>query len=207
MTRFSIDHLAVSALSLAEGVEAVEAALGVTLQPGGEHPLMGTHNRLLGLGPEYLEVIAVNPAAPAPPHPRWFDLDHFDGAPRLTNWIANCDDLDAALRAAPQGSGTPLSLSRGDLRWRMAVPASGKLPFDDAAPALIAWEGSAHPAARLPDSGLRLTALTLRHPQAEALSALLSPLMPDPRIRFVTAPRKGMEARFQGPNGEKVLQG
>jgi hypothetical protein len=207
MTRLAIDHLAVSALSLADGVEAVEATLGVVLQPGGEHPVMGTHNRLLGLGPEYLEVIAVNPTAAAPAHPRWFDLDQFDGAPRLTNWIARCDDLDAALAAAPQGSGTPLSLSRGDLRWRMAVPASGTLPFDDAAPALIAWEGTAHPATRLPDSGLRLTALTLRHPNAKALSALLSPLLHDPRIRFETAPQKGMEARFQGPNGEKVLQG
>jgi hypothetical protein len=35
------------AASLPEGVAWCEATLGVTPGPGGEHPLMGTHNRLL----------------------------------------------------------------------------------------------------------------------------------------------------------------
>ena len=39
-----------------------EGALGATPAPGGHHPLMGTHNQLLSLGPgEYLEVIAIDP--------------------------------------------------------------------------------------------------------------------------------------------------
>jgi hypothetical protein len=64
----SFDHLAIGAETLDEGVEAVEAALGVPLAPGGGHPAMGTHNRLLSLGPgEYLEVIAIDPDAPARP--------------------------------------------------------------------------------------------------------------------------------------------
>ncbi|MGB4827632.1 MAG: VOC family protein, partial [Paracoccaceae bacterium] len=50
------DHLAVSALALDEGVAAVEAALAVRLQGGGQHPHMATRNRLLGLGDLYLEV-------------------------------------------------------------------------------------------------------------------------------------------------------
>ena len=58
----------------------------------------------LGAG-EYMEVIAVNPAAPPPGRPRWFDLDRFTGAPRITNWILRCDDLDAALSLAPPGTG------------------------------------------------------------------------------------------------------
>ena len=49
--QLELDHLAVSAASLAEGAAAVEAVLGVTLAPGGVHPHMGTHNRLLSLGP------------------------------------------------------------------------------------------------------------------------------------------------------------
>ena len=35
----------------------------------------------------YLEVIAIDPEAPSPAYPRWFDLDRFSGTPRLTNWI------------------------------------------------------------------------------------------------------------------------
>ena len=61
---------------------------------------MATHNRLLGLGDLYLEVIAADPSAPRPAWPRWFDLDRFTGAPRLTNWICACDDLEAAVAAA-----------------------------------------------------------------------------------------------------------
>jgi hypothetical protein len=119
-------------------------------------------------GPEeYFELIAIEPGAPGPAQPRWFDLDNFAGPTRATTWICRCDDLDAALAAAPPGTGTPWALERGDLRWRMAVPADGKLPFDGLFPALIEWEGTAHPAPRLPDRGVRLTALELHSPDAE----------------------------------------
>ena len=63
-----IDHLVVLASSLDEGAQWCEAVLGVTPGPGGEHALMGTHNRLLSLAspayPQaYLELIAINPGA------------------------------------------------------------------------------------------------------------------------------------------------
>lgn len=97
-----LDHVAIAATDLAEGTAAVEAALGLSMGPGGAHPLMATHNRLLGLGDSYLEVIAPDPAAPRPPFPRWFDLDRFEGRPRPSNWILRCADLDAALRFCPR---------------------------------------------------------------------------------------------------------
>ena len=56
-----LDHIAVAATDLAAGAQAVEAKLGLTLQHGGQHPHMGTHNRLMSLGPDYLEVIAIDP--------------------------------------------------------------------------------------------------------------------------------------------------
>ena len=60
-----IDHLTITAPSLERGAAFVAEALGVALQPGGEHPRMGTHNQLLRLGDDcYLEVIAANPVAP-----------------------------------------------------------------------------------------------------------------------------------------------
>ena len=77
-----LDHLAVSAADLAVGTARIEDLFGVRLAPGGKHPDMGTHNRLLSLGPGlYLEVIAIDAAAPPPDRPRWFDLDNFDGPP------------------------------------------------------------------------------------------------------------------------------
>jgi hypothetical protein len=200
-----LDHLAVSAGSLAEGVDVVEQALGVTLAPGGVHPLMSTHNRLLGLGDLYLEVIAIDPLAPAPPHPRWFDLDHFSGRPRLTNWILACDGLDAALATLPQGTGLPVDLARGDLRWRMAVPTDGLLPFDNAHPALIQWQGAAHPAQRLSDLGVRLELLEIATPDAAALTSALGQFA-DARIKITQGPEKSMRAQFTTPHGPRVLE-
>ncbi|MBU9696903.1 VOC family protein [Rhodobacteraceae bacterium HSP-20] len=199
-----LDHLAVSCTGLAEGVAAVEAALGLPLAAGGQHPHMATHNRLLSLGPDlYLEVIAADPSQPRPAWPRWFDLDRFSGPPRLTNWICRTGDLDAELAQSPAGTGTPVALQRGDFRWRMAVPASGILPFDNRFPALIQWEGTAHPAPRLPDHGARLTALHITHPQPDALRAALSRLS-DPRVH-VTAGPPALRATITTPQGERVL--
>jgi hypothetical protein len=200
----TFDHLAVSAETLEEGVAAVEAALGVALAGGGQHPHMSTHNRLIGLGDLYLEVIAADPAAPKPDWPRWFDLDNFAGRPRLTNWIARCDDLVAEVAQAPVGVGVPVSLQRGDYRWQMAVPADGKLPFDGCFPALIQWEGALHPARALPESGLRLTRLEIAHPQADSLRAALN--LHDPRVEIVAGQSKELRASFATPHGVRVIQ-
>lgn len=201
----SLDHLAVSAETLDAGTAHVEAALGVRLQDGGKHPLMGTHNRLLGLADGlYLEVIAIDPAAPAPQRARWFGLDTFSGNPRLTNWIARTDDLAKAVAASPPDAGTPIALSRGDLRWQMAVPDDGVLPFGGSFPALIEWGGDAHPAARLTPSGCTLKRFELSHPDAEALRDTLAPLLDDDRVRIVEG-EPLMCAELVTPHGPRTL--
>ena len=200
-----LDHVAVSGEDLAAAAAHVEGALGVALAPGGQHAVFHTHNRLLGLADGlYLEAIAVDQQAPAPDRPRWFDLDRFAGPPRLTNWICRCDDLDATLSALPGGFGRPVALQRGDLRWRMAVPATGVLPFDNCAPALIEWQTDTHPASRLPASGCRLTALSVRHPEAAALAQLLRPHIADPRLSF-EAGAPALVARVETPDGPREL--
>ena len=200
-----LDHLALSAITLGEGVAHAEAALGVALAPGGQHPHMATHNRLLGLGDIYLEVIAADPSAPAPAWPRWFDLDRFSGPPRLTSWIAACDDLEAELALGPDGLGLPVALSRGDLRWKMAVPPDGRLPFDDAFPALIQWQGSVHPVQRLPDAGVRLLRLEIAHPNAAALRRALAGRLDDARVVIVEGAAKALQASFSTPAGTRRL--
>lgn len=200
----ALDHIAVSAETLEEGAAWVEMALGVPLAGGGKHSHMGTHNRLLSLGDLYLEVIAIDPEAPKPAWPRWFGLDHFRGPPRLTNWICRTEDLDAALAAAPAGTGNATDLHRGDYRWRFAVPPSGRLPFDDCFPALLQWQGDLHPAKSLRDHGIRLTRLGITHPQAPALQAALTGLT-DPRVVVELGPYRSLRAAFQTPHGPRVL--
>jgi hypothetical protein len=202
----TLDHIAVSTTALETGAAEVEAALRLPLAPGGQHAAMGTWNRLLSLGPEeYFELIAIEPGAPGPAQPRWFDLDNFTGATRTTTWICRCADLDAALAAAPPNTGVPWALERGELRWRMAVPTDGKLPFGGLFPALIQWDGPVHPAPRLPDHGVRLKALELRSPEAEALEAALAPLISDPRISVREAEIVRLRAILDTPSGEVVL--
>jgi hypothetical protein len=199
-----LDHIAISAATLDEGADWVAMALGVPLAGGGKHPHMGTHNRLLSLGDLYLEVIAIDPEAPKPGHPRWFSLDAFRGPPRLTNWICRTPDLDAALGKAPAGTGTATDLSRGDYRWRFAVPGTGRLPFDDCHPALIQWQGDLHPANALRDHGIRLTGLQITHPEAPALRAALQGLA-DPRVTVELGPYHGLRASFDTPHGPRTL--
>jgi hypothetical protein len=71
----ALDHLVVAARTLDAGVAWCEATLGIVPGPGGRHPLMGTHTRLLSIATPafaraYLEIIAIDAQAPAPAH-RW----------------------------------------------------------------------------------------------------------------------------------------
>ncbi|KAG1647634.1 L-methionine sulfoximine/L-methionine sulfone acetyltransferase [Nymphon striatum] len=192
MNQFRLDHIAVSAETLPEGKAYVEEALGVELATRGEHPHMATHNHLLSLGAEeYFEVIAINPNAPSPSHPRWFNIDNFSGPPRLTNWILATDDLEHALSQLPNGFGTPVDLERGDFRWTMAVPEDGILPWGGWGPALIQWHGDLHPAPLLPDQHTRLRSLsdmtTIRAAlptDAQAICEILNPIIANTTITF-----------------------
>lgn len=202
-----IDHIVLGARTLEEGAAFVERVLGATCQPGGRHDGAGTHNLLLGLGPDaYLEVIAVDPGQPEPAHPRLFGLDDpatrlmLDAEPRLLSWVARTATLDAVMaRLGPRG-GTIRDMQRGDLHWRMAIPpAQG----DAAAliPALIEWKGE-RAGKRLKDSHLRLTGLEAEFGDAPRLQQALAErgLAEVLRVRHGSHPR--LIARIAGP-GDK----
>ena len=199
-----LDHLAVACLSLEEGRAYVEDALGITLQPGGKHKHFGTHNLLLALEEGlYLEVIAIDPEAPNPDYPRWFDLDRFKGAPRVSNWICRTNAMSRVLHSHPE-AGSPVALERGDLRWQMAVPEHGILPYDGAFPALIEWQGEAHPSQRLVPTGCRLDRLIVRHPDAAQLGSDLALVLDDSRVSFETGELE-LRAEIMTPRGLRIL--
>lgn len=178
----NIDHLVVAADTLEQGVQWCEATLGVTPGPGGQHPLMGTHNRLLRISTEsfpraYLEIIAIDPAAPPPGRRRWFDLDDVvvkqkvRQQPRLVHFVARISDAQSALQGLQQigiDRGELLAAQRstanGLLSWRITVRPDGQRLFYGGLPTLIEWD-STHPADTLPDAGVALQSLHVSYPR------------------------------------------
>ena len=219
------DHLVVLAPDLARGAAWCERTLGVAPAMGGEHPLMGTHNRLLNISSDahpraYLEIIAINPGAtPAIPAGarRWFDMD--DAAlraqvarqgPQLIHWVASVPDLagrHAALAALGLESGAIVTASRptplGLLQWQITVREDGQRLLGGCLPTLIQW-GERHPCYSLPDSGVRLQSLRLAHPEsgllARACAAAGLEALP---VSHAAAPR--IEAALATPRGPVIL--
>ncbi|EBA09904.1 VOC family protein [Sagittula stellata] len=204
MVTLTLDHIAVLGETLAEAIAHVEGALGLPMSSGGVHPRFGTHNQLVGLDPElYIEAIAIDPSASAPPDARWFGLDEFAGEARLDKWICAVSDIHAAIAALPM-AGRAVELSRGKLSWTMAVPEDGRLPFDGLFPALIQWHSAVPPGRSLPASGAALTELTVTHPDAAALSDLLAPYLDAPQVRFQHGPA-GLAAAIRQADADIVL--
>ncbi|MHA6344105.1 VOC family protein [Roseivivax sp. CAU 1761] len=202
----ALDHLAVLGETLEEAAAHVEAALGLPMLPGGKHPHYGTHNRLLGLGDGlFLEAIACDPAAPPPERARWFGLDSFRGPARLDKWICRVADLDEALEELPM-AGRPVELSRGALRWRMAVPPDGALPWDGLFPALIEWLSPVPPGNVLTPSGWHLKELIVAHPRAMEMAELLRPHLDARRVCFVDEPVPALRAEFGSGDHRRILQ-
>lgn len=185
----ALDHIVVAAPSLAEGVAHVRDATGIEMPKGGEHPLMGTHNHLLRLGTdEFLEVIAVNPEAPAPSRPRWFGLDHPVQTPRLSHWVLRCDDMAVMRPLMPELLGPAIKVTRGDLSWHLTVPEDGSLPMAGVMPSLLEWHVSPLPPTRMQGAGVELRSLTLCHPEVHLIEAALAPHLRDERIRYEVGP-------------------
>lgn len=211
MTACRIDHITITAPTLAAGSDLVFESLGVRPHPGGEHPRMGTHNLLLRLGEAmFLEVIAVNPNAPAPPRPRWFELDRMSPAtpPRLACWVLRTDDILSASRQCSAPLGTAETQSRGALEWRITIPEDGHLPFGGAVPALIQWHTAAHPALGLHDQGCALMARELLHPTPHTVRTVLDELrIAEPGVELTVreAIEPDLVAHIHTPGGLRRL--
>lgn len=186
----AFDHLVIGALDLEQGGAWALETLKRQPPAGGRHPSMGTHNLLARLGQGrkdesgYLEIIAVDPAAPAPPRARWYGLDdpgvraRLAERPRPIAWVLSTPDLDeTAMRAADAGwhVGAILSASRGDLSWRIAVPRDG-LPVMGVLPALIEWPAAMDhkpPLAQMAEINLALRELRLYAEDPTRIRSLL----------------------------------
>ncbi|QJR13588.1 VOC family protein [Usitatibacter palustris] len=207
VARCTLDHLIVVAPTLEAGSAYIHDVLGVSPQAGGQHARMGTHNRLLRLGDGiYLEVIAIDPDAPAPARPRWFALDArgADFAPTLAAWVARTTDIAAANAAATESLGTVEPMSRGALEWLITMTPDGSVPLDGVGPGLIEWRVGGHPTSRLEDHGLALAALEITHPDPARVTRLLGALALEGEVTVRAGP-PGLVARIETPRGQGTL--
>jgi Glyoxalase-like domain len=213
-----LDHLIVAADTLAQGVAWCEATFGVTPGPGGRHALMGTHNRLLKISTEafpdtYLEIISIDPDAPAPGRPRWFELDRpalqaaLRGGPRLIHAVARSTMLDMhrwGLITVGERPGDPVAASRetlhGRLAWQILLRDDGGLDHNGALPTLLQWAGR-HPATSMADSGIRLVALALHGVPDRAREVLRLP-----GVQVSAGPGPALRATFDTPAGPVTLE-
>ena len=211
MLSSAIDHLVVTAPTLASGMQYVEQALGCKMQPGGQHSRMGTHNVLLKIGVDrYLEVISIDPDAEPPRRKRWFELDTLlpETRPRLATWVIRTNDIHKVTNATDLDLGVVEEMSRGTMEWQITILPDGRLPLHGIAPAVIQWKGDVHPASKLPESSVSLLQLVGHHPEARHITALLNAASFEGLFSATEPPDGisiGLTATFQTPKNLIVL--
>jgi len=206
-----IDHLVIGADNLISGTNFLEKKLNTKLLPGGEHKVMGTHNKLLKLQTEiYLEVIANNPNVESPSHPRWFSLDELETknkikkSPRSLCWILAIENIYDAVKNSGYNPGKIVELSRGDLEWKVTVPTDGKLIENGVLPFLIEWPKNIHPSKNLTDSSVSLNKILLIHPKPDYIKNILNNLIKSDLISISEGLPK-VEFYLRNKNNEIVI--
>jgi hypothetical protein len=174
----SLDHLVVAGPDFDAAVRWVEARLGVTLLPGGQHPAWGTRNAILPIGPScYLEVIgSLQPGT----RPELFGISALT-SPMLVTWAAKSEDLALTLVQARAldidlGARMPGRRVREDgtvLSWELTDPMAqregGLIPF------FINWKNGIHPSGD-GHREVELARLDAQHPDPEQLMERLEAL-------------------------------
>ena len=210
-----IDHIVVAADSLERGVDYLRDGLGVDIPVGGKHVTMGTHNHLMQLGDGvYLELIAIDPGAKPPGHPRWFGLDdanmraRLERGPALITWVMRSVDLLRVKQKADFEIGEPTELARDHLRWRIALTDDGRLLGNGLLPYVIQWDSEPHPSTAMAQLGCRLLSLELFHNRPNWLRDRLSSIAADHLVdihALVDDEAPYLCARIETPLGIKTL--
>ena len=207
-----IDHFAIGSSSLAAGVTSLRKSLGVEVPQGSKHDLMSTHNCVMQSGNEsFLELIAVDPDAPAPGRTRWFTLDdpktttRLAERPRALCWVVSTDNLDETVASSPVDLGEIVTFVRGDRSWRLTVPADGHLPENALLPAFIEWSPGPHPSTGQQDLGVMLNRVLLTHPKPGSISDKLAKLKVDHLATVSQAAEATLSFELTTPGGIVII--
>jgi hypothetical protein len=131
-----IDHVVYGVQDLEAAASRIREELGLGSVVGGRHPAWGTGNRVVPLGPAYIELLAVLDRNKAEENEFGRSLlEGVAGGDRFLGWCVSTDDVEAV------AARLDLTLSTGErerpdgavLRWRSAgldrAMAEPSLPF------------------------------------------------------------------------------
>jgi hypothetical protein len=137
----SIDHAVLAVRDLDEAGERFRQTHGLASVPGGEHPRWGTANRIIPLGEDYLELIAV--VDPDVARTTVFGLDLLSLTADGDRWAELCvADTDVEATAARLGlhveAGLRTTPDGREIRWHGAgLEEDVRQPF---MPFFISWD-------------------------------------------------------------------
>ena len=206
-----IDHLVLAVADLSSGMDWFEEATGIRPVPGGSHDGKGTHNALVSMGACYLELLAPDPAQPAPDTARPFGIDDAIAGgetPCLVGFAVRpdvgetLDELADRLADAGHDPGPSHEMDRrtpdgGLLRWTLTFPSNRTVPF------LVDWGTSPKPNETQP-GGVELSDFSVAHPRPFDATARLAAIGLD--VTVVTAESgEGLSATISGPDGDVVV--
>jgi hypothetical protein len=173
-----LDHLVYATPDVDQTINDLSRILGVTAAIGGQHPIWGTRNALLALGPKmYLEIMGPDPKLSKPGLKRPFDLDKLY-KPRLSTWVSRSEDLIKTVKVGRNvgvdlgevQSGSRTKPDRSVLSWKMTDLM--KFRENGIVPYFINWGISEHPAEGAP-KGCVLKELKAEHPNPNHLNSVL----------------------------------
>src|SRR5687767_14564658 len=136
MSPLRVDHVVYAVDDLDVAAAQFLEEHGLASVDGGRHPGWGTANRIVPLGPAYLELVAVVDAAEAAASPfgRWV-AGVRPRRVRPFGWAVRTDELDAVARrlGLTVASGSRAARDGRLVRWRLAgieqAAAEPSLPF------------------------------------------------------------------------------
>lgn len=212
--RNKIDHIVIAADSLEQGIESLQTSLGVTLPKASKHEAMSTHNCVAPVGNDsFLEILSIDPEAPAPTRARWFDMDNpaaqarFKQAPCAYHWVVGTNDLDTIIANSPIDMGEIVTFTRGDRSWRLNIPTDGSLAEEGLIPTFIEWSPGLHPSTGMTDLGLTLKKVILTHPNPSRLKEILEILGVADLATIVAGDKAAIAFQVSTQNGvEAVLE-
>lgn len=200
-----IDHLVLATPDLELGISFVRQHFGVDPIPGGNHPVYGTRNALVGLGERcYLEIIGPDLDILEIDEVKVFGI-HERQQPNLVTWAVRGNDLEEFAESArgelidlgAVAVGNRRQPDGRELTWQFTDPLAarmgGVLPF------FIDWGDSPHPAASL-SGECELIDFGLQHPHVGEVQKRLRFLGLDVRVEPAAQPR--VVARIRTPGGD-----